>query len=174
MRDNQESDRRRRKEGVRLAIVSAAFVLLGLTFGDRMSLFAAAFFGVGVVIGTLMALGYWPKEPIPGGKLTIDDEGVTRTDRKLREHVAWDNIERVRIMTTDQGPRTEDVFFILDGKSGEGCMVPHELAVDGGLLEALQARLPGLDNGAVIDAMTSIQNKVFTIWEAQAASQESQ
>jgi hypothetical protein len=33
------------------------------------------------------------------------------------------------------------------------------------LLEALQSRLKGLDNAAVIEAMTTADNRVFTIWE---------
>jgi len=103
-------------------------------------------------------------------QLTIDDVGISRTARRFREYVAWDDITRVRIMTTDRGPELEDVFFIVDGRSGQGCVIPHDLAVRGGLLEALQSRLEGLDNTAVIEAMGSIENRVFTIWEAKGSA----
>jgi len=86
----------------------------------------------------------------------------------MSSHVAWTDIERVRILTTDQGPQTEDVFFVIDGKNGTGCMVSQELATRGKLLEALQARLDGVNNAAVIEAMMSVENKVFTIWERKS------
>ncbi len=57
-------------------------------------------------------------------------------------------------------------FFVIDSKQGSGCVVAHDLAVRGGLLEALQARLPGVNNEAVIAAMVSVENRTFTIWEA--------
>jgi hypothetical protein len=97
-------------------------------------------------------------------ELTIDDAGITRTAPNLREHVAWADITRVWIQTTDEGPWREDVYFVIEGTQDRGCVVPHDLAVRGGLLEALQARLPGLDSAAVIAAMTSSENHRFTIW----------
>ena len=85
---------------------------------------------------------------------------------------AWTDIERVRILTTDQGPQTEDVFFVIDGKNRTGCMVSQELATRGKLLEALQGRLDGLNNASVIEAMLSVENKVFTIWQSATRTSE--
>jgi hypothetical protein len=42
--------------------------------------------------------------------------------------------------------------------------VPLDLATSSHLLEALQQRLPGLDNAAVALAMGSTTEAVFTIW----------
>jgi hypothetical protein len=157
----------RRSTGVRVVIVSAAFVLLGVALRDEVPWYATAFFGVCLVGGVLGIFGIPRDRPLEIGQLTIDDVGITRTARKLREHVAWADIVRVCIMTNDQGPWLEDVFFVIEGRNGQGCVVPHDLAVRGGLLEALQTRLDGVDSSAVIEAMTSVENRVFTIWEAK-------
>ena len=158
---------RRRSEGVKLAIVSGVFVLGGIALGGAIPWYVTAFFGVGVVVGVLMSLGILKAERAPLDLLAIDDAGITRTAPGLREHVAWGDIVRVRIMTTDQGPQLEDVFFVLEGRSGDGCVVPHDLAQRGDLLHALQSRLEGVNNAAVIEAMLSSENRVLTIWEAK-------
>jgi hypothetical protein len=162
---------RRRQEGVRVAIVSAAFVLLGVALGDRVPWYATAFFAACLVAGVLSALGVlpdWRDDRARRERLTIDDAGITRTAPGLREHVAWGDIARISIVTTDRGPWLEDVFFVLDSRSGGGCVVPQDLAVRGGLLEALQSRLDGVNNAAVIEAMGCAENREFTIWEARS------
>lgn len=157
----------RRSAGIRVTIVSALFVLLGIALRDEVPWYATAFFGVCLLGGVLGIFGFPRERPAETGQLTIDDAGITRTARKLREHVPWADIVRVRIMTNDQGPWLEDVFFVVDGKNGQGCVVPHDLAVRSGLLEALQTRLEGVNSAAVIEAMLSVDNQVFTIWEAK-------
>lgn len=161
---------RRKREGIMLALVSAGFVALGIALRDEVPWYATAFFAA-CMVGGIVSI--WRDPQVDRGsfeQLTIDDVGITRTARQLREHVAWGDIERVRIMTTDQGSHLEDVYFVVDGKSGHGCVVSHDLAVRGGLLEALQSRLEGLNNAAVIEAMGSIENRVFTIWEAKGGA----
>ncbi|HKS05933.1 MAG TPA: hypothetical protein VJR92_06435 [Gemmatimonadaceae bacterium] len=153
--------------GLAPIVVSAMFAAFGLYLGDRMSLYAAAFFGVcaigGLALYVRMRSGKGPYE-----ELSVDDIGVTRLAPQLREHIAWADVSRVRILTTDQGPQSEDVFFVMDGRSGAGCVVPHDLAVEGKLLDALQEKLPGVNNGSVIEAMTSTSNREFVIWEAKS------
>ena len=102
--------------------------------------------------------------------VTIDERGVTRTDGELRESVAWDDLAWVRIFTNSAGPGADDVFFALGTGDGKGCLVSLELATSSHLLEALQQRLPGLDNAAVALAMGSTTEAVFTIWKRPAAA----
>jgi hypothetical protein len=156
----------RRREGLLVAVVSAAFVLLGVALRDRVPWYATAFFALCLVAGLLSMLGVMGRDTAPSDHLAIDDVGITRTAPGLREQVAWADIARVRILTNDRGPWHEDVFFVVDSKHGDGCVVTQELAVRAGLLDALQSRLPGLNNSAVIEAMGSAENRVFTIWEA--------
>lgn len=163
-----ESRPRLRAQDLLVVFVSAAFVILGIALGDRVPWYATAFFAICLLAG-LFSLRRRPLSELPpeAGRLTIDEVGITRTAKNLREHVAWIDIASVRIMTTDQGPWIEDVFFIIDSRNGNGCVVAHDLAVKSGLLEALQTRLEGLNNAAVIEAMTSIDKRIFTIWEAK-------
>ncbi len=104
------------------------------------------------------------RPPEEEGSLTIDEWGVTRVAGGIHEAVAWKDLVWVRIYTTSAGPAAEDVYFALAGANGKGCLVPHGLAVRAKLLDALQERLPGLDNDLVIRAMGSGDDTYFTIW----------
>jgi len=94
----------------------------------------------------------------------IDDHGVRRdlAGGKV-EQVTWDDLQEVSILTTGDGPFAEDVFFVLAGQEGRGCVVPQSAPEGGRLLERLQ-RLPGFDNEAVIRAMASVEDARFVCW----------
>lgn len=88
----------------------------------------------------------------------IEPDGTERTIR-------WDDLHEVGILTTDEGPFREDVFFILlaqDKKSG--CIIPQSAEGNEILLKKLQ-ELPNFDNEAVIQAMTSTDNNKFLCWQ---------
>jgi hypothetical protein len=69
----------------------------------------------------------------------------------------------VVVLTTSDGPFAEDVFFMLAGQNGTGCIVPQGAPESTQLLERLQ-RLPGFDNGALIRAMSSTEDATFRCW----------
>lgn len=146
--------------------VSVVFVAAGIALSDRIPWYYTAFFALCALAGLLMMRGGGTNQPSAAFRLTVDTEGITLVAGDRREHVAWTDIARVRIVTTDEGPFVTDVFFAIDAKSGGGCVVPHDLAVQSELLDTLQARLPGLDNEAVIAAMGSTERREFTIWRA--------
>ena len=101
-----------------------------------------------------------------GPPVEMDEYGVTRyLSDGTKEYVAWDDLAEVEIVTTADGPFIEDVFFILKGRSGSGCVVPHGLACDVKLLERLQ-RLPGFRNEMVIKAMCCTDEDRFSCWNA--------
>jgi hypothetical protein len=93
----------------------------------------------------------------------IDDWGVRRLDAG-GEAVAWADLIGVEILTTDEGPYSEDLFWLLEGADGKGVAVSGGVAQECGLLAALQERLPDLDNDAVIRSATSVENARFVIW----------
>jgi len=99
-----------------------------------------------------------------GAAIKIDDRGVRRelTNGKV-EQVRWDGLEEVSVLTTADGPFAEDVFFLLAGRDGSGCVVPQGAPESGELLERLQ-RLPGFDNEAFIRAMSSTDDARFVCW----------
>ena len=98
------------------------------------------------------------------GTLTVDEWGVTRSAGERREAVAWKDLVSVRIRTTSDGPSAEDMFFVLDGADGKGCVVPNRLAVATQLLTVLQERLPDLDNKEVARAAGVCTEAWFTLW----------
>lgn len=85
-----------------------------------------------------------------------------RPDGKV-ERVGWDDLQKIEVVTTSAGPFAPDVFWVLQGSDG-GCVVPQGATGDGRLLERLQT-LPGFDNGAVIEAMTSMSDRRFLCWQ---------
>lgn len=79
------------------------------------------------------------------------------------ESVAWDDLQKVELVTTDHGPFIPDVFWVLHG-SEVGCVVPVGATGERELLQRLQL-LPGFRNEAVIEAMSSTDNRRFLCWQ---------
>lgn len=92
----------------------------------------------------------------------MDERGVRRPLGDGRcEAVTWDDLQKVEIITTSDGPLAEDFFYLLHGSDGTGCAIPEEGAQ--ALLERLQ-QLPGFDNEAVILACQSTEEARFVCW----------
>jgi hypothetical protein len=99
-------------------------------------------------------------------RVRCDEAGVVRTmPDGTQETVSWDDLEAVIILTTDEGPFRDDVFWLLKG-SASGCAVPSETEGMSELMTRLQ-QLPGFDNDAVIRAMGSTDNATFLCWQRQ-------
>lgn len=97
--------------------------------------------------------------------VTIDEQGVRRQlPSGELEAVRWDALVRVEICTNSDGPYAEDLFWVLLGADGTGCLVPSSEA--GPLLEHVQ-RLPGADVLAVITALGSTSEAHFLVWSGQ-------
>ena len=94
----------------------------------------------------------------------FDETGVNRTLRDGRvEYLAWDELEEVHLLTTDEGPFIEDVFWVLSG-NGHGCSIGSTTEGVESLMSRLQ-QLPGFDNDAVVRAMGSTGNARFLCWQ---------
>jgi hypothetical protein len=103
----------------------------------------------------------------------VDDTGVIVVTDTGQDEVHWNECTRVRITTTSAGPWSEDVFFVLEGMEGRGCVVPHAAAVRTKLLQEMQVRLRDLDDRKVIEAMGSTSRATFIIWENPSADKSS-
>ena len=101
--------------------------------------------------------------PANGFTVAITDKDVscTRPDGTV-ERVAWDDLQSVELVNTDEGPFTIDVYWLLNGASG-GCAIPQGATGEGALLARLQG-LSGFDNGAVIAAMSRSDNHRTLCW----------
>ena len=104
------------------------------------------------------------REPESRVVVHVTDEEVIceRPDGKT-ERVRWADLQRVEVITTDDGPFAPDVFWVLHGTAG-GCAVPQGATGDRELLTRLQA-LPGFDNESFIRAMGSTENARFPCWQ---------
>ncbi|MBO0853321.1 MAG: hypothetical protein J2P18_06090 [Nocardia sp.] len=99
----------------------------------------------------------------------ITDRFVRRTlDNGRIEEVTWHELTEVRMITTADGPFADDVFFVLIGARGNGCVVPHS-AADTGFLARLQS-LPGFDNAKVLKAMGTSGDCQFLVWRRRSAA----
>jgi hypothetical protein len=95
-------------------------------------------------------------------RLSDSEVVCKRPDGKV-ERVAWADLQKVEVVTTGDGPFAPDVFWVLHGTDG-GCAVAQGATGDSQLLERLEA-LPGLDNYAFIEAMSSTSNSRFLYWQ---------
>lgn len=103
------------------------------------------------------------------GRVTFDERGVVFEGADgRREGIVWRELRAVTVITTDEGPWRDDVFWLLEGAEG-GCVVPSEAEGMPEFLERLQ-RLPGFNNQTVIAAMGCAQNGRFACWSAAAVS----
>ena len=81
------------------------------------------------------------------------------------ERVRWNDLTRVILRNTDEGPFVPDIFWILEGSQG-GCVIPQGATGEDLLLQRLQ-ELRGFNNEAVIASATSIDNQDFVCWEKE-------
>lgn len=99
--------------------------------------------------------------------ITIDDDGVRRQLADgTEESVTWAKLKEVAIRTTPEGPWKEDTFFLLVSEGGGGCAVPAGDPSADDLMTRLQT-LPNFDNDAFVEAMTTIEDGLFVIWQRQ-------
>ena len=121
-------------------------------------------------------LGRKPRSPefliVPesGVQVSHDERSIrmTRPDAAGLE-VAWSDLARVTILTTGAGPFMTDLFWVLSAREGSHDIVlPLGAKGEHELLKAMQRRLAGFDNLAVIEAIGSTDNASFVVWEAGA------
>lgn len=99
--------------------------------------------------------------------VTTDDQRVTLCHpRRATETLAWADLRQVEIVTTDDGPRRCDWFWLLHG-SNSGLAIPQGATGEHALLERLQ-KLPGFDNRAVIETSPVAGPQRVTCWTRQA------
>jgi len=137
---------------------------------------ATTLIGVALLVAFVWRCFHAPKAGTVRDRLRIDDAGVEYTYSDCTRRAGWKEISEIRIQTTDEGPFVEDVFIGIHtgSESAPQVIVPHDDAVRGHLLQELQRRLPGLDNGAVLEAMGCCQRRTFVIWRRPGSARTSQ
>lgn len=106
------------------------------------------------------------REP-EGETLDVSPWGIRRyDDTGLHEAVSWADLSEVAVVTTPDDDDAEDVYLVLRGRSSNGVIVPHTLAVESGILSELHLRLSDFDSQGFIDALASTAEKMFVLWPA--------
>ena len=79
------------------------------------------------------------------------------------ESVKWNDLQRVEILTTADGPFAPDMFWVLYG-STDGCVIPWGATGESELINRLQA-LPGFRNDVIVNAVSLTTNNQLPCWE---------
>jgi len=110
-------------------------------------------------------MGFFDRFKRKPASVRFDDDGVVhQTARGTVETIRWDELDEVGILTTDDGPWGDDVYWMLlaVGRT-HGCGIRSTTAGMDALLTRLQ-QLPGFDNKAVILAMGCAAEASFLCW----------
>ena len=101
--------------------------------------------------------------------VSVDERQISCTrPNGVIESVGWKDLKMIGIQTTDEGPYVPDVFWYLIGDES-GCVVPLGATGEKAMIEKLQ-QLPGFDNEALSEAMTSTSNRKFVCWQRSDAT----
>lgn len=132
------------------------------------------------ISATLVMLGWYlytnrrPEDLMPERRyVVVFDEGTITVTFPRGEvlQVSWDEITRVGIRTTDEGPLLPDVFWGIHAGGDEPAVVfPGGATGEQELLEELQRRLSGFRNDQLLAAMRSTSNAYFLLWSSETGS----
>ncbi|CAN5626964.1 hypothetical protein BH10CYA1_BH10CYA1_43010 [soil metagenome] len=99
-------------------------------------------------------------------KYSVDDSGFTEVlpngSTNGKKHL-WSDVLHVGVLTTDDGPWIDDVFFVIKTRTGDIC-IPSEDAQVMNLLQKFE-RLPGFQWEQVVEAMGSVNDQSFACWD---------
>lgn len=106
--------------------------------------------------------------------VTLSEDAITVTPTGgTPARIAWAEITSVTILTTDKGPAETDLAWLISPRDRHrSVLVPMGADGEHELLHAMQTRLAGFDNVAVIEAMGSTTNASFPVWEAGVAKKQ--
>ena len=93
--------------------------------------------------------------------VTRDSVSCEHPDRKP-ESVRWDEVVRIWLVTTSNGPRTPDQWLLFESPSG-GCSMPTEADGFDQIWGVLKDHFPGFDYTRIIEAGTD--DARYLCWE---------
>jgi len=95
--------------------------------------------------------------------ITIHDTSIIYEHGLWREEIAFDEITQIDLVTTSEGPFSEDVFAVLRGKDKE-IAIPQNAENFDSLFDVFK-KFEGVNYEAFINAMSSTENAKFVCWE---------
>jgi hypothetical protein len=111
-----------------------------------------------------------PKPYVSPFKVEFDDVEVRVTyEGKPRESVKWAEVVSVAVHIDDSF--LPEPWWVLFNSSESGCMYPSSAVGGGEMLEAMQKRLAGFDDAAVVECMGLMEGGRL-IWSKQVSAAE--
>lgn len=95
--------------------------------------------------------------------LVSTEEETVRRWPGGEERVRWDELVRVEVLNTSEGPMLDDLFLVLHGRSG-GLVASSQVAEDTFLLDRLLS-LPGFRHFPFLEAMGATDDRTTLVWE---------
>jgi hypothetical protein len=131
------------------------------------------FFAAATAVATLYSFALWRRDVSPPSVLrskyvspfSVDCDNtqiVVHLDGVQRESVQWVELSMVAIRIEDEGMLPVP-YWLLFGTGSNGCRYPSDAVGNEKLLEALQRRLPGFDNAALVVAMGMLSGGI-EVW----------
>jgi hypothetical protein len=162
-----------------LEILTALATALTAVAGVYWKLGTGAVVGAGTLIALLYAFASWRRDALPrsGARkrkyvsafaVDCDDARiVVHLNGVQRESVNWADLSMVAIRIEAEVMLLAP-YWLLFGAGGNGCRYPSDAVGNEKLLEAMQQRLPGFDNAAVIKAMGMLSGGI-EVWRRDQA-----
>ncbi|KMW56267.1 hypothetical protein AIOL_001219 [Candidatus Rhodobacter oscarellae] len=149
--------------------IGAGLLLLGLYWlvdGGGVMRFVGA--GLAVLGGVLLWDGArrarFPASGDGSGVVEIDERRITYYGPDGGSSVSLNDVARIRINTTDQGPFMADLYWEFTERSGLRLVFPGDAVGAEKIFDAL-AVFDGADFQAIVEANTHTEDASFLVWE---------
>lgn len=106
-----------------------------------------------------------PPRAISQIRVSHDDRIISVRDEKGRVALLkWTEVERVHVTVDKTDPEREFQWVLSDRDGRSHLSVPMGAEGEGAFIKAMQARLAGFDNMAVVEALSSPTSGEFQVW----------
>lgn len=89
--------------------------------------------------------------------------GKKSSAAKIKNIIEGNNFIRIDIVTTDQGPMEDDVFWVITDKDNETYHIPQTAPGFESLIQICE-KVDGFKMNELISSMSCADNRVFNLW----------
>jgi len=155
-------------------LIGVAITVMGVMIFNLNGLLWQGIGGLFAIAGLAISWPAWrrarltPKRHDGPGVVEVDERQITYFAPFGGGAVSINDLARVTILTSDQGPFVEDVHWLFEENGGTRLLIPNSAEGAAQLFDALSP-LKGVDFEAAIRAMGSTATDSFVIWAKDPA-----